>query len=68
MSPEFRILQNINFRYEVYYVYKKATFFKKEILKPYLTYSGLDKVYPFMNLEIAVEELKKEVIKNTKLI
>ena len=68
MSPEFRILHNINFRYEVYYVHKKATFFKKEVLKPYLTYSGLDEVFPFMDLEIAIEELKKEVIKNTMLI
>ena len=68
MKPEFRILQNNNFKFEVYYVERKRSFFKKEVLKPYITYAGLDMVYPFSSIEIAIDSLKDEIIKNLELI
>lgn len=65
MKPEFKIKKNKQGKYEVYYIYKHRTFFNKEVLKPYITWSGLDKVYPFSTLETAIKELKIEITKNT---
>jgi hypothetical protein len=71
MKPEFRIKKNENGKFEVYYVEKVKTFFgsrTKEVLKPYVTWSGLDKVFEFSTMEIAVDELKAEVIMFTELL
>ena len=71
MTPQFRILKNKDGKFEVYYVEKVKTFFGiklKEVLKPYITWSGLEKVYPFNSIDVAILELKQEVIKNTERI
>lgn len=65
MKPQFRILQNKNGNFEVYYI-EKINFFGKEILKPFITRAGLDDVFPFSNLDLAIDELKKEAIKQTE--
>lgn len=62
MKPKFRILENKKGKYEVYYVSRK-TFWGKEILKPFVTYSGIDKAYGFTSLEMAIKELKIECVK-----
>ena len=66
MKPQFIIKENENGKFEVYYIERHATFFKKEILKPYITWAGLDEVFPFDDIDIAIKELKQEVIKNTE--
>lgn len=69
MKSEFRIKENEEGFFEVYYVESKGNSFfteGKELLKPYITWSGYDNAYPFSTLENAIEELKQEVIKNTK--
>jgi len=69
MKPEFRIKQNNKGKFEVYYVEIVGTsyFFKgKEVLKPFITYSGSDRIFEFSSLEIAIKELKQEVIKQTE--
>lgn len=68
MKPRFKIKQNEKGKFEVYYIKRHATFFKKEILKPYVTWSGLDEVFEFSTLDVAIQELKKEIILNTDLI
>jgi len=68
MKPQFKILKNKNGKFEVYYIQRHKSLFKKEILKPYVTWSGLDKVYAFSNLDVAIDELQKEIILNTELI
>ena len=65
MKPEFRIIKNDENKFEVYYVKKKRTIFKNEVLKPFIKYLGTDEVYPFSNIENALIELKQEVIKQT---
>lgn len=67
MKPEFRIKENENGKFEVYYVESITYFFiSKEILHPYITWSGLDKVFEFDTIESAIRELQLEVIKNTE--
>ena len=69
MKPEFKIKQNTHGKFEVYYVEIKGTsyFFKdKEVLKPYITYSGSDRVFEFSSMEVALGELKHEVVMNTE--
>lgn len=68
MKPEFRIKQNKNGNFEVYYVEKKATIFKKEVLKPFVCWAGIDKVYEFGSIDSAIRELKQEVIKQTQRV
>lgn len=65
MKPEFRIKENEKGKFEVYYI-ESLGFRCKEILKPYVTWSGLDKVYEFDTIESAIRELQLEVIKNTE--
>jgi hypothetical protein len=70
MLPQFKIVENKEGKFEVYYVEKitRSWDFKvKVVLKPYITYAGLDYVYPFSSLENAINELKIEIIKNTRL-
>jgi hypothetical protein len=65
MKPEFRIIKNHFGRFEVYYVESRKTYFlfkTKEVLKPYITYSGSDRIFPFKTIESAISELKTEVI------
>jgi hypothetical protein len=69
MKPEFRITKNQNGRFEVYYVESVGSsfFFKgKEVLKPYVTYSGSDRIFPFKTIESAIVQLKAEVILQTE--
>ena len=69
MKPEFRIKKNTEGKFEVYFVETKGSsfFFKdKEFLKPFITYAGLEEVYPFSSLETALNELKLEIIKQHK--
>ena len=69
MKPEFKIKENKYGKFEVYYVeHKIGLFSHKEILHPFITWSGLDEVYAFNSIEIAIEELKKEVINQTERI
>lgn len=68
MRPQFKIKENKKGEFEVYYIERHETFFKKEILKPYITWSGLDEVFPFDNIDIAIKELGYEVIKSTERI
>jgi len=69
MKPEFRIKENENGKFEVYYVESVGSsfFFKgKEVLKPYITYSGSDRIFEFSSMEVALGELKHEVFMNTE--
>lgn len=71
MKPEFRIKENTEGKFEVYYIETKGSsfFFKdKEVLKPFITYAGLDKVYAFSSLKTALEQLKLEIIKQTEIL
>ena len=71
MKPEFRIIENKNKKYEVYYVENKGSsyFFKdKEVLKPYITYSGSNRIFEFSSRLVALEELKNEISKNTDFL
>ena len=69
MKPKFKILENKDGKFEVYYVeYITEMFHTRQKLIPYITWAGLNKVYEFSSLEIAIEELKKEIIFNTELI
>jgi len=68
MKPEFRIKENKNGKFEVYYIERHETFFKKEILKPYITWAGLDEIFQFSSIEVAIKELELEIIKNTDRI
>ena len=56
--PKFKIVKNQQNKFEVYYV-------ENNRLIPYITWTGLDKVYAFTSLEIAKEELRLENLKNT---
>ena len=71
MKPEFRIKENKSGRFEVYYVQKKESGFfllsHKEVLKPYITYSGTQRVYPFSSLAVALSELKIEIDSHTEI-
>jgi len=58
-KPSFKIVKNQYNKYEVYYV-------DGENLVPYITWTGLNKVYAFSSLEIAKEELRLENLKNTQ--
>ena len=69
MKPEFRIKENKKYnpyRFEVYFVEYKGFLFKKEVLKPFITYAGTGNIYPFSSIETAITELKQEVIKQTE--
>ena len=55
-------------KFEVYYVEQKGKIFKKEVLKPFITWRGTDEVYAFSSIDIAIRELKQEVIKQTERI
>jgi len=69
MKPQFRIKENVNGKFEVYYVEKVKTFLgirTKEVLKPYVTWSGLDEIYAFNTIEAAITHLKAEVILQTE--
>jgi len=68
MKPQFIIKENEKGKFEVYYVERYATFFKKEILKPYVTWSGLDEVFEFSTIDVAISELKKQIMINTDRI
>jgi ABC-type transporter MlaC component len=71
MKPEFRIKQNEKGKFEVYYVEVKGSSYftkNKEVLKPFITYAGLEIVYPFSKIETAIEEMKAEIIKQTELL
>lgn len=68
MVPEFRIKQ-VKKGFQVFYVEKKGSSFffdGNEVLKPYITWAGLDEVYTFKDIDTAIKQLKLEVIKNTK--
>jgi len=66
MKPEFKIIENKKGKFEVYYVeYINLMFHTRQKLIPYITWSGLDKVYAFSTLKIAQEELRLEILKNT---
>lgn len=70
MKPEFRI-KEAKSGFQVFYVEKKGSsfFFEgKEVLKPYITWAGLDEVYTFKDINTAIKQLELEVIKNTKRI
>lgn len=67
MKPEFRIKENKEGKFEVYYVeYKFGLFSHKEILHPFITWSGTNKVYAFTDIQNAIKELKQEVINQTE--
>lgn len=66
MKPRFVILENKHNKFEVYYIERKGLIFKKDVLIPFVTYAGSNEVYPFINIQIALEELKQEVIKQTE--
>ena len=68
MKPQFKIKENKEGKFEVYYVEKKGKIFKKEVLKPFITWRGTDEVYAFSSIDIAVKELKQEVMIQTKRI
>ena len=71
MKPEFRIVENKKGKFEVFYVETKggSYFFKdKEVLKPFITYAGSNKIYSFESIENAIKELKQEVIIQTERI
>lgn len=59
MYPKFKIIKNQQEKFEVYYVDTNKR------LIPYITWTGLNKVYAFSTLEIAREELRLEILKNT---
>jgi hypothetical protein len=71
VKPEFRIKQNNKGKFEVYFVEVVGTsyfFENKVVLKPFITYSGSDRIFEFSSLEIAIKELKQEVIKQTEIL
>lgn len=68
MKPQFKIKKNKEGKFEVYYVEQKGKIFKKEVLKPFITWRGTDEVYAFSSIDIAVKELKQEVIKQTEKV
>jgi hypothetical protein len=71
MKPQFRIKQTENCKFKIYYVESIGTSFffsGKEVLKPYVTWSGLDQGYEFKTIEGAIEHLKAECIINTEII
>ena len=59
MNPKFKIVKNQQSKFEVYYV-------ENNRLIPYITWTGLNKVFAFSSLEIAEEELRLEILKNTE--
>ena len=69
MKPKFVIKENQDGKFEVYYVeIIKKTLRKQEVvLKPYVTYLGTEKVFPFSSMKSAIEELKNQVIQDTEL-
>lgn len=67
MTPKFRIKQ-VKGGFQVFYVEKERFISGEEVLKPYITWAGLDDVYTFKDINTAIKQLKLEVIKNTKRI
>jgi hypothetical protein len=67
MVPEFRIKQ-VKGGFQVFYVEKYSFFTRKAVLKPYITWAGLDKVYTFKDIDTAIKHLEREVIINTDKI
>ena len=67
MIPEFRIKQ-VKGGFQVFYVEKYRFFTGKAVLKPYITWAGLDEVYTFKDIDTAIKELELGVIKNTERI
>jgi hypothetical protein len=67
MIPEFRIKQ-VKGGFQVFYVEKYRFFTGKAVLKPYITWAGLEKVYTFKDIDTAIKQLELEVIKNTERI
>jgi len=68
MMPKFKILENKDGKFEVYYIERHKSFFKKEILNPYVTWRGSDRVFEFSNLDVAIDEMQKQILLNTELI
>lgn len=67
MKPEFKIKQ-VSDGFQVFYVQKYDFFSMEPVLKPYITWSGLDDVYTFKDIDTAIKELELEVLRNTKRI
>ena len=67
MKPEFRIKEVKN-GFQVFYVKRYRFLSGEEILKTYITWAGLDKVYTFKDIDTAIKQLELETIKNTKRI
>lgn len=67
MKPQFRIKQ-VQGGFQVFYVKKYRFLSGEEVLKPYITYAGLDEVYTFRDIDEAINQLELETIKNSKRI
>ncbi len=67
MKPEFKIKEVKN-GFQVFYVKRYRFLSGEEVLKPYITWAGLDKVYTFKDIDTAIKQLELETIKNTKRI
>jgi hypothetical protein len=67
MKPKF-IIKSTEKGFQVFYIERYRFLTGFPVLKPYITYAGLDKVYTFKDIDTAIKELELEVIKNTKRI
>jgi hypothetical protein len=67
MKPKF-IIKSTEKGFQVFYIERYRFLFGLPVLKPYITYAGLEKVYTFKDIDTAIKELELEVIKNTKRI
>jgi hypothetical protein len=68
MKPYFIIKSAKGGGFQVFYVKKFKFFTGEAVLKPYITYAGLDEVYTFKDIDTAIKQLELEIIKNTERI
>ena len=62
--PKFKFIQNSQGKWGVFYVSRKKTFFRKEKLTPFITYSGSDRVFEFSSYQAAKREFDIEIHKH----
>ena len=66
MKPQYRVIK-IDNKFFVEYLEKKETLFKKEVWRPYITWSGMNIIHPFKTIDAALRELELEVRRNACL-
>lgn len=67
MKPYF-IIKSVKGGFQVFYVKRFRFFTGEAVLKPYITWAGLDEVYTFKDIDTAIKQLELETIKNTERI